>query len=69
MFKRTMKFETSFDDSKYIEEFMKEHAIKHEARVLRGGIGYTVKMIARHFNAFCIYLFDLGKFGVYPIRL
>lgn len=69
MFKRTMKFETSFDDSKYIEEFMSEHAIKHEAHVLRDGIEYTAKMFDRHFNAFCNYLFDLGKFGVYPIRL
>ena len=69
MFKRTMKFETSFDNSKYIEEFMNEYAIKRDVRVVHNGLEYTIEMLNRHFNAFCNYLFDLGKFGVYPIRL
>lgn len=69
MFKRTMKFETSFDNSKYIEEFMNEYDIGCNVHVVHDGLEYTIEMLDRHFNAFCNYLFDLGKFGVYPIKL
>ena len=69
MFKRTSKFKTSFGNSKYIEEFMREYGIAHTPEILAGGVRYTAKMNKREFNAFSKYITDLGRLGVYPIKL
>lgn len=66
---KTRTFETSFDNSKYIEEFMREYSIKHDVEILAGRIRYKAKMFERQFNAFSTYIHDLGQMGVYPIML
>ena len=69
IFKKEHSVATSYDDSKYLEEFFDAYQIKHEALLHKGQIEFRAKMFAHEFNAFCDYLGELGLMGIYPIRL
>lgn len=69
IFKKEHTIATSFDDSKYLEEFFKAYEISTDPTITPEGIVYKLKMYERQFDALCDYVEELKMMGVYPIRL
>lgn len=69
IFKKEHALVTSFDDSKYLEEFFKAYEISTDPTITQEGIIYKLKMHERQFEALCNYVEELKMMGVYPIKL
>ncbi len=69
IFKKEHTLVTSFEDSRYLEEFFKAYEISTDPKITQDGIVYKLKMYEQQFNALCDYVEELKLMGVYPIRL
>ena len=69
MFKRIRKFKTSFDNSKYIKEFMQAYDVEYISANICSKVCYIAKMDKREYGEFLKYIIDLSRFRIYPIEL